>query len=115
VVRSAGFEPLGRRRAVPPTIVARFRGDDEIGLSELEIDGGDSIAYDYVRPRGADRSTFVFFNALTGDQGGWADVAALRRRMPRCESIELPDIGHLVPAEAPDRLTAALLTFAESL
>jgi pimeloyl-ACP methyl ester carboxylesterase len=42
-------------------------------------------------------------------------VAELCARLPDGRRVDLPDVGHLVPAEAPDALAAALIDFAERL
>lgn len=44
-----------------------------------------------------------------------ADVDELCRRLPRCERLDMPDAGHMVPLERPDALAKALLAFAERL
>lgn len=40
-----------------------------------------------------------------------ADVAELTARLPRAESLEFDDAGHLIPIERPARFTEALLAF----
>lgn len=49
-------------------------------MPQFEISPTDSLYYEYIPPRGAEGSTFVFFNALTGDVGMWTAsiVPALR-------------------------------------
>lgn len=42
-------------------------------------------------------------------------VARLLRRLPQASEITLPDTGHLIPVEAPQAVTDALLTFAAGL
>lgn len=49
----------------------------------------------------------VFFDA--------ADVAELAARMPDARRLDMPDAGHMVPAERPAELAAALLDFARSV
>ena len=44
-----------------------------------------------------------------------AVVAELCARLPDGRRVDLPDAGHLLPAEAPDGLAAALIEFTESL
>ncbi len=40
----------------------------------LRIGADDAISYEYEAPSSAKGCTFVFFNALTGDAGGWKPV-----------------------------------------
>ncbi len=49
----------------------------------------------------------VFFDA--------ADVAELAARLPRARRVDLPDAGHILPVEVPERLAEALLDFAREL
>jgi len=49
----------------------------------------------------------VFFNA--------EDVDQLAARLPHCESLDMPDAGHMVPVERPKKLADALVGFAEKL
>jgi pimeloyl-ACP methyl ester carboxylesterase len=43
------------------------------------------------------------------------DVAELTARLPKAETLEMADAGHLIPVERPTALAAALVTFAEKL
>ncbi len=43
-------------------------------MSQLQIGPDDAIYYEYHLPANADRVTFVFFNALTGDTDAWEAV-----------------------------------------
>jgi 3-oxoadipate enol-lactonase len=43
-------------------------------MPELRLGPRDSILYEYTEPNKTSGCTFVFFNALTGDIGGWEDV-----------------------------------------
>jgi len=43
------------------------------------------------------------------------DVARLFSRLPRAQRVDMPDAGHLIPAERPEELAEALLTFAKEL
>lgn len=49
----------------------------------------------------------VFFDAR--------DVAELAARLPRARRVDLPEAGHILPAEVPDRLADVLLAFAREL
>lgn len=49
----------------------------------------------------------VFFDAR--------DVAELSARLPHARRVDLPDAGHMLPVEAPDRLAELLLAFAREL
>lgn len=49
----------------------------------------------------------VFYNA--------ADVAELTKRLPNAETIDIPDIGHLVTMERPAAITRACLALADRL
>ncbi len=42
-------------------------------------------------------------------------VDALFSRLPRARRLDMPDAGHLIPAERPEALADALLTFAKEL
>ena len=42
-------------------------------------------------------------------------VEELFRRLPRGKRVDLPDAGHLIPAEQPEKLTALLLSFAKEI
>lgn len=44
-----------------------------------------------------------------------SDVAGLAARMPDARRLDMPDAGHMIPAERPGELTAALLDFARSV
>jgi pimeloyl-ACP methyl ester carboxylesterase len=43
------------------------------------------------------------------------DVESLFSRLPRAQRIDMRDAGHLIPAEQPEALAEALLTFAKEL
>lgn len=49
----------------------------------------------------------VFYNA--------EDVTELVARMPRCERLDMPDSGHMIPVERPQKLAEALVQFAAGL
>lgn len=49
----------------------------------------------------------IFYNA--------ADVAELTKRLPNAETIDIPDIGHLVTMERPAAITRACLALADRL
>jgi pimeloyl-ACP methyl ester carboxylesterase len=43
------------------------------------------------------------------------DIAELLNRLPQSTHIEMPDAGHLIPAERPQKLADMLLSFAEEI
>ena len=43
------------------------------------------------------------------------DIAELLNRLPQAKHIEMPDAGHLIPAEQPQKLADMLLSFAEEI
>ncbi len=49
----------------------------------------------------------IFFDA--------EDVKILFARLPRAQRFDMPDAGHLIPAERPEALSQALLSFARDL
>ena len=42
-------------------------------------------------------------------------VEELFRRLPHGKRVDLPDAGHLIPAEQPEKLTDLLLSFAKEI
>ena len=42
-------------------------------------------------------------------------VAELAARMPNAKRLDVPDAGHLLPAEKPEAVTEALLEFARRI
>ena len=53
-------------------------------MAIFELSSNEGLYYEYTEPGSADKLTFVFFNALTGDTGMWANTVA----------TPLTDAGH---------------------
>ncbi|MBW1787523.1 MAG: hypothetical protein JRK53_13010 [Deltaproteobacteria bacterium] len=73
-------------------------------MAKLKFSPKDALFYDHTAPKDEAGCTFVFFNALTGDSGGWEAIIG----------PVLREAGHMIPAERPEKLVEAL-TFAKEL
>lgn len=112
-VKTAAFKPIDD--ATLDMIVAPWTGDDGKAAFYRQIAQADSAYTDEVQPLYAQISRPVMI--LWGREDAWIPLEqgeALRDMIPGSRFRVIPDAGHLVIEEQPDRLTEKILSFLQT-
>lgn len=112
-VKTAAFKPIDK--STLDMIVAPWTGDDGKAAFYRQIAQADSAYTDEVQPLYAQISRPVMI--LWGREDAWIPLEqgeALRDMIPGSRFRVIPDAGHLVIEEQPDRLTEKILSFLQT-
>lgn len=112
-VKTAAFKPIDE--STLDMIVAPWTGDDGKAAFYRQIAQADSAYTDEVQPLYAQISRPVMI--LWGREDAWIPLEqgeALRDMIPGSRFRVIPDAGHLVIEEQPDRLTEKILSFLQT-